>query len=388
MAAAKKSIGQALADSTAFKVMVAAALVGAVVVVGYSAVAGKKDPSASSVMQPPQMGSANLGQAPTPAYATAIREANQSRADEARKSGDSALPTPMVSQGDNSDPLAAYRTQEHKETKAEPASVTPASTASPTAGQDRYQQLLEKLGQAMLQDIDRVEKDIRPPSGRVTFVSETRSAAAATSSTGAASVPAGAVNSTSSASAKPSEPKSYIIMAGDQAYGQARPEINSDVESPVIADVYSGPFNGGRAIGRFKSTDECVVLNFSTVTANGQDYPVEAVAVDPDTGAFCIADDVNHHYLERVVLPALGAFASGYGEAASQSRSTVVINGTSATTATDPLSPTDKLFAAGGKAAEKIGGILEEKSRNAKPTVRVFAGRPIGIWFLKSVEAK
>src|SRR5690606_10245841 len=53
-----------------------------------------------------------------------------------------------------------------------------------------------------------------------------------------------------------------IMSMGQVIYGQLLNELNSDVPTPVLVHVLSGPLRGGRALGEFTVEDEYLVITF------------------------------------------------------------------------------------------------------------------------------
>ncbi len=395
----KPNVVQLFQKSLAMKIVV---IMGAVVLIGYAvyvAFSGSKSAGQGGPMvAPPQGNAAQLGQASTPAYGKALNEDSVNRADAAKKEGTSSLATPVVKE---EDPLDKYRTKP-KDDGAGGGTSTPAEREAAAGGQKGQggqggktnDEILAQMQNAVRKDIDNLRKaSALPASLHMMAVLPSKSSQdnlvqVSQQVVSGAGVAGAVTRADAGASQQQAKKEKPLIDAGQEAYGQILTEANSDLDSPVLASIVSGPLAGARAIGSFKSTEDLMVISFKTASLNGVQYDIDAVALDPDDAKFAFSDDVDHHYIERLVLPAAAAFLTGYGDAASRAGSSILVNGASVTSTTTALSPNQELFAAGGKAASSLGNMFDRQAQATKPTVMVHAGRAVGILFLKPVEAK
>ncbi len=176
-----------------------------------------------------------------------------------------------------------------------------------------------------------------------------------------------------------------IITAGTIAYAQTLNEANSDIPGPILAEVASGPLAGGRAIGTLSLADDKLVLQFNRVIKDGEEYPVQAFAVDPATTLTAMATDVNHHYFTRVFLPAASTFVSSFAQAATRKDTTTVVsNGTVVTETQNKLDPTEQLYQAVNDAGQKVSTFFDQGA-NRPITVKIAIGTRIGLLFTDSV---
>jgi intracellular multiplication protein IcmE len=109
-----------------------------------------------------------------------------------------------------------------------------------------------------------------------------------------------------------------IIPAGTINYAQLLTQLNSDLPGPVLAQVLSGPFTGGRLIGSLKANDECecMAIEFKEVVKDTVTYKIDAYGVDQNTSLTGIdASSVDHHYFVRYVLPAAASILTGNRDA-------------------------------------------------------------------------
>lgn len=193
-------------------------------------------------------------------------------------------------------------------------------------------------------------------------------------------------SSGSSASGK-DRPK-VIVPAGSIIYAQLLNELNSDVEGPALAQILSGPFRGGRALGKFERKEEYLTLSFERFVKQGVVYSVDGIALDETTTLPAHQTDVDHHYWSRIILPAAAAFIQGYASAVAET-------GTSTTTtagggvATEEPEPDEKeeLMKGVENAASTIGSVFQENA-SKEVTVIVAKGTTMGILLMDSVTTE
>lgn len=175
-----------------------------------------------------------------------------------------------------------------------------------------------------------------------------------------------------------------FVRAGSIVPAVMMTAINSDEPGPVLAQVVTGPLKGARLIGQMVSSDQRVVVQFTSLSMPGasQTFNISSFAVDPDTSRTGLATDVNNHYFLRYGLGLAAAFISGYGEAVQNAGSTTTTNAFGGTT-TVMGDMTHKQIAesAFGKVGQKLGSELD-KETNRAPTVTVASGTSIGVLFM------
>ncbi len=175
-----------------------------------------------------------------------------------------------------------------------------------------------------------------------------------------------------------------FVRAGSIVPAVMLTAINSDEPGPVLAQIVTGPLKGARLIGQMVSSDQRVVVQFSSLSIPGasQTFSISSFAVDPDTSRTGLATDVNNHYFLRYGLGLAAAFISGYGEAVQNAGSTTTTNAFGGTT-TIMGDMTHKQIAesAFGKVGQKLGSELD-KETNRAPTVTVASGTSVGVLFM------
>ncbi|MGM0422109.1 MAG: TrbI/VirB10 family protein [Pseudomonadota bacterium] len=177
-----------------------------------------------------------------------------------------------------------------------------------------------------------------------------------------------------------------IIPAGTIVYAQVLNALNSDINSPVLAQILSGPLTGSRAIGSFERQDEYLVLNFERIVDDDDVYGAEAYALDTGTTLAGIRSDVDRHWIRRVVLPAAAEFIAGMGTAVAEAGSTNVTVDQGAAVSEQSDLDTEQEIASGIESgAEKFSEILEGED-DVEITVTLKKGTPIGIVFTESIK--
>jgi hypothetical protein len=176
-----------------------------------------------------------------------------------------------------------------------------------------------------------------------------------------------------------------IIPAGNIAYAQLLNDLNSDIRGPALAQIMSGPLEGGRAIGEFQKQEEYLTLTFRRVIKDGVSYSINGVAMDEASTLGALQSDVDHHYLSRIVLPMAAQFLTGYTAAAAQTGTTVQqTSGGGQTQETPPPDAGQQIMAGANAAAGTLADIITEDA-DRPITVYLYRGTTFGILFMDSV---
>lgn len=177
-----------------------------------------------------------------------------------------------------------------------------------------------------------------------------------------------------------------IISMGQVIYAQLLNELNSDVPTPVLAHVLSGPLRGGRALGEFEVQDEYLVITFDYIVKDDITYTIDAIALDPETTLGGMKSHVDKHYWTRVILPAASRFISGFAEAATQTETTAVADGGGgAIQSTEDLNTREELMSGVKEAADGVVEILDE-GVDRPITVHLHQGTPMGLLLLETIR--
>ncbi|MFN7114983.1 MAG: DotG/IcmE/VirB10 family protein [Alphaproteobacteria bacterium] len=182
------------------------------------------------------------------------------------------------------------------------------------------------------------------------------------------------------------EPKTRIITpAGSIAYAQLLNELNSDIPGPVLAHVLSGPFAGGRALGKYSVQEEYLVLEFSVIVKDAVGYTINGIALDEKTTLAGHVTDIDRHYFRRVILPAAAKFLEGYTSAAAKAvTSTTTGPGGAVIQQEDELDTKKELMAGAEEAAGEIASAMTEQAKRPI-TIRLAKGTTFGILMLSTV---
>jgi hypothetical protein len=115
------------------------------------------------------------------------------------------------------------------------------------------------------------------------------------------------------AGAEPNELPTLPFESGDILYSANVIALNSDVPSPVVAQIAAGAYKGTTFFGTFKRHEKYLLSRFDRLkTPGGDEYPVNAIALDMDTGSAAVRSSVDSHYLERWALQSVGRYRTPF----------------------------------------------------------------------------
>lgn len=399
---------------------IAAVIIGIAVLGGlYYTFAGGDEKNNHSVVATPSTGAKAIPgtQTADPDYTKRIQEENNKNAAAAAKGSGSSMPIPINAGSDSNltvppapataaaDPLAEWRDRAEKrraaietatpppEVNEAPPEVVPVVTPIRPQPQQKMDPNAAKILAEQMRAI--ITSQVPKPASRIRVTTKLSAydsklhddaAKAATAGTGAALDSAGRPIPAATEGATP--PKAadtkVIVPAGNIAYAQLLNDLNSDVKGPVLAQVLSGPFEGARAIGEFARQDEYLTLTFKRLVKDGVTYSVNGIALDENTTLAANQTDVDHHYFQRIILPAAAQFLTGYTQAAAQTTQTATPVGDS-TEVTSPAPDTrQELMQGATQAASNISSILTQ-DQGRPITVYVARGTTLGILFIDTV---
>lgn len=389
----EQSMGDMLRNNPMVKIGVVlgaiATIVGGIVLFG-----GEKQTGGTSVMRP----GSDLTQAPgandvSDTYRGQIEDFNQAQIDQAKSTGQSALPVPVgTTRGvipldeakvSEEDPLERWRRLQaeriEKEKQAAPEAGPQAPPVDPNA--EVKQQLAKAMAGQMesILDFKTIKGAEQESVSSPDWIEQKRQEQ---------KDKAEAERQAAEGDAKASDVV-ILLPAGTIEYAQLMTEANTDAPGPVLAQIVSGPLAGSRAIGSFKSSTEYITLQFNTVVVDGIAYGTDAIALDPKTANPGMITEIDKKYFTRVILPAAAAFIEGLGGAIAETGSTtltVSTGGSSSSSTTEDLDTKQEFFKAVEEAAEKVGDMLDEEADNAEPMLRVAAGTPMALLFVKPVQ--
>jgi hypothetical protein len=358
-----------------------------------------------------------------PEYQKKVQEQNQERAQLAASGGGSSLPTPIgtsenqtlqlpqVPSAPSADPLAEWRAKTEArrikmeqevipdERETEQPEIMPMVTPitpQPTMKMDpnASRMLAEQMRLILTSQEPKIATRMLVTTRESAFSRKLRKDDAernkqrgATATGGAGTTTAGGASAGAAAGGEMkcgTEHCPIIVTAGAIAYAQLLNDLNSDVKGPALAQVLSGPFEGGRAIGSFQLQDEYLTLSFTKIVKDGVTYTIDGVAIDENTSLTGLQSDVDHHYFARVVLPAAADFIKGYASASAETGTTSTTTG-STVTQDQPKPDTKEIIMKGVEtSAETLSEIIKEDSKEPI-TVKLWHGTTLGILFLDRV---
>jgi intracellular multiplication protein IcmE len=357
-------------------------------------------------------------------YKQAIEDQNKKQAEEAMVAGGSAIPTPIATAQDGgidiadqqaknaSDPLAEWRQQaeaarqeedllppedelDQMDPNALPENVAMVQPVRPQAVMKMDPEAAKALSTQM-RTIISAQVPLKANKATITaresayktFMKQEATAkanAARAATTGGDGLGGGGVAASAGSSRSKTAGTKTIIPAGAISYAQTINQLNSDIEGPVLAQVLSGPFAGGRALGEFETKDEYLVISFRRIIKDGVSYNVNAIALNEDTTLAAHQTDVDRHYFTRVILPAAAKFVEGYGSAVAETgtSSTVTAGGGVVQDQPEPDAG-EEVYKGVEEASAKVSEILDAGAERPI-TVHVAKGTTMGLLFMDPV---
>jgi len=333
-------------------------------------------------------------------YRQAVEDKNIEMVEDAARTGGSAVPIPIeppknvmpvpVEEESGEDPLDRWKRMQEERVRqqemlqqaqpTEPNTPPPVDTKTPAV--NAMSQSMATQMQAILQNQKIPEPKFKKITG-VDFIEQTerkKQDKLELAQQKAAQAQAGA------AAANDAQVENIILPAGTIEYGQLLIEANTDAPGPVLAQIVSGPLRGSRVLGSFTSSDEYLTLNFSQLVLDGISYPIEAVAIDPDTTLPGMITEIDHKYFKRIILPMAAEFVSGLADAISESGTTsVYISDSSVTQSSSDKNDKQEVASGVSAAGDKLSEIMDDEADNAEPMLRVAAGTPMGVLFVAPV---
>lgn len=155
----------------------------------------------------------------------------------------------------------------------------------------------------------------------------------------------------------------------------------------VIVEMTSGPLNHARLLGTAQRRGDLMGVSLTQLNWQGKTLPVDAVLVSPETRETAVASSVDHHYGARLLYPSLAAVASGAGQAIALSGSSQASSAFGTASTYRDLNTGQILGVGIGAAGNNLQQVLNEMAPKG-PTVKLDAGVPVGVMFLKDVVDK
>ena len=396
----KNTLGDMWRNSPVVKVGVVLGVVALFIGALYFFGAKPDEVKKSMVPAPSQVNSPPGGAEASPAYVEAVEEANEADFEKAIKTGESTIPVPVETPSDRlqlpdeqeetEDPLHRWRRlQEERVLRdtGDSEDVEPVTVLDSEQQNEAMKQMADSMAKQMQNVLSRQGERIRMQYKSIYKVE-------AEGAGGGGGAPKGDAEGNGEFDGEEEEVDPEIIIpAGEIEYGQLLLEANSDIPGPVLVLLVSGPLRGSKMIGSFTVQNDYLTLQFDRIVVDGRDSRISAIALDPDTSLPGMATEVDHRYLQRILLPAAAAFIEGFSEAIAQSDATSIVieTGSSGTTTTDTQQDlnTEEEVALGVKeAGAEVRDIIEEINDDVQVLVKIHAGTPIGILFTEAVTSE
>lgn len=184
-----------------------------------------------------------------------------------------------------------------------------------------------------------------------------------------------------------------LIQAGTIIPSVLITPVNSDSPGPLLVDITSGPFRGGRALCEAQTQNDTVGVHCSRLSlpstadipGSGHSFQINAYVVNSDYQTN-IATSVNHHTFKNLGWLAASAFVQGYGQAVARTNTTTTNGPFGSTTSYGQLSNSQINKTALGQVGMAISQNLQQRG-NIPTTVRADpkypgAGIPVGLLFM------
>ena len=155
----------------------------------------------------------------------------------------------------------------------------------------------------------------------------------------------------------------------------------------VIVEMKGGPLNGARLSGKAQRRNELMAVSLTRLEWQGKPLAVDAVLISPETRETAVASSVDHHYGARLLYPSLAAVASGAGQAIALSGSSQATSAFGNASTYKNLNTGEIIGVGVGAAGNNLQQVLNEMAPKG-PTVKLDAGVPVGVMFLKDVVDK
>ncbi len=337
----------------------------------------------------------------------AIEEQNTNNAEQAQRTGTSALPMPveppkgMIAVQEpvqaEEDPLERWRRMQEKriqEQKIEP-SEKPTNLPPPPEPVDTVTPAINALGEVMGKQMQSILESQKVNTTQTKSIAEMayldNIAEAEQAKIDAQIAASTAANTQTNTGNTALDEENIILAAGTIEYAQIITAVSTDAPGPVLAEVMTGPLKGARAIGSFDENFNYLTLNFNTFVVEGVNFRTNAVAIDPQTTLPGLVTNIDRRYFTRVLLPAAGEFVEGFASALADSgQTTITVNSDGSTTQTTDTNDldTDEAVARGvEEAGEQISDAFDERADEIDQLLEIAAGTPIGLLFVEPVVA-
>lgn len=181
-----------------------------------------------------------------------------------------------------------------------------------------------------------------------------------------------------------------LIAAGTRAAAVIDNLVNSDNRrSRVTAHIPAGKYAGAIFLSHdVQLAGDGVSIHFTEMSWRGTNYAVDVWAEQQDTLAGNVASEVDHHYVSRIIVPAIahgiGNAGRLYEDANTEILSTQYGEVTANVDSPDAEAVTGTIL---GGMADKAGQVIERDAANVPATqVKIWRNEPVSLLFMKPVR--
>ena len=174
------------------------------------------------------------------------------------------------------------------------------------------------------------------------------------------------------------------IPAGTIFYGEPVATVSSDLPSPIVVEITTGPLAGSRLVGGFAAVASAggLAIEFSRLaTVDGVEVGIEAIAIDGFDSGPSVASEVRPRLIERYGPGLLTSLVAGFAESASRPDTELIELGSSILASTNRSTKRESVIAGVGRAAERLAADMASSAPTG-PEIVLRAGYPVGILFL------
>ncbi len=206
-------------------------------------------------------------------------------------------------------------------------------------------------------------------------------------SNGSGSGSMASLNSDNAAAAKAiQEANAKIYKSGAVMFAVLDTSVNSDEQTPILAQIVGGPLKGSRLIGQFNRVDKKVLISFNRLNVPGlkKSVDINAVAIDPDTARTAVAGEVNSHYLLRYGTLFASGFLQGLSNAVLQSNSSNQCSIFGCVTQRATLNVGQQIAVGLGQVGQNASQVMGDVF-NTPPTIKIPGGTGIGVLIMSDL---
>lgn len=302
----------------------------------------------------------------TPDYQAQIKQQNQLGAQQASKTGQSFVATPLLA-GDkkasqtsllaNPEPVKEVekpkepeqKTPEPEKKEAPKPQTYPVNVVAPKNVSDAWTALTDQM------------REMRRETPSVNMYHPTVVEYKDYNNGNGSQGTAGSVPVSATAVAANTNPLAKDLRVGQLIYGMTLIRTSSALPNgKFLGEIVQGPLNGARVLGSFQRVpnENLMAVKIDTISPTvGDPINVEAYVLDPSTTLPAMASDVDRHILERAgafMSASFLAAISGYGQALARTGQSIVTS-TTGSVVTNPTLTTSQLWQiAAGKAAQDL----------------------------------